>query len=57
MQDNHYYPYGALLGESASTEYVKAVARTRQSEISTNQYKYSAKEWMPAFGLNLYDFR
>ena len=56
VQDNHYYPYGALLGESASTEYVKAVARTRQSEISTNQYKYSAKEWMPAFGLNLYDF-
>ena len=56
VQDNHYYPYGALLGESASTEYVKAVARTRQSEISTNQYKYSAKEWIPAFGLNLYDF-
>ena len=56
VQDNHYYPYGALLGESASTEYVKAVARSRQSEISTNQYKYSAKEWMPAFGLNLYDF-
>ena len=56
VQDNHYYPYGVLLGESASTEYVKAVARTRQSEISTNQYKYSAKDWMPAFGLNIYDF-
>ena len=56
VQDNHYYPYGAPFGESASTEFVKAMARTRQSEISTNQYKYSAKEWMPAFGLNLYDF-
>ncbi len=56
VQDNHYYPYGAPFGESASTEFVKVMARTRQSEISTNQYKYSAKEWMPAFGLNLYDF-
>ncbi len=56
VQDNHYYPYGAPFGESASTEFVKAMARARQSEVSTNQYKYSAKEWMPAFGLNLYDF-
>ncbi|MDE6345759.1 MAG: RHS repeat-associated core domain-containing protein [Muribaculaceae bacterium] len=56
VQDNHYYPYGALLGESASTEYVKAVARGNRHPVSTNPYKYSAKEWQPAFGLNLYDF-
>ena len=56
VQDNHYYPYGALLGESASTEYVKAVARGNRHPVSTNLYKYSAKEWQPAFGLNLYDF-
>lgn len=56
VQDNHYYPYGALLGESASTEYVKAVARGNRHPVSTNLYKYSEKEWQPAFGLNLYDF-
>ena len=56
VQDNHYYPYGALLGESASTEYVKAVARGNRHPVSTNLYKYSAKEWQPSFGLNLYDF-
>ncbi len=56
VQDNHYYPYGAPFGESASTEFVKAMARARQSEVSTNQYKYSAKEWQPLQGLNLYDF-
>ncbi|MDE6199871.1 MAG: RHS repeat-associated core domain-containing protein [Muribaculaceae bacterium] len=56
VQDNHYYPYGALLGESASTEYIKAVARGNRHPVSTNPYKYSAKEWQPAFGLNLYDF-
>ena len=56
VQDNHYYPYGALLGESASTEYVKAVARGNRHPVSTNPYKYSEKEWQPAFGLNLYDF-
>ena len=56
VQDNHYYPYGALLGESASTEYVKAVARGNRHPVSTNLYKYSEKEWQPTFGLNLYDF-
>ena len=56
VQDNHYYPYGALLGESASTEYVKAVARGNRHPVSTNLYKYSEKEWQPAFDLNLYDF-
>ena len=56
VQDNHYYPYGALLGESASTEYLKAMARGNRHPVSTNLYKYSAKEWQPAFGLNLYDF-
>ena len=58
MQDNHYYPYGAMFGESASTEYVKAMARNGNNykEISSNPYRYSGKEWQPDFGLNLYDF-
>ena len=58
VQDNHYYPYGALFGESASTEYVKAMARNGNNykEISNNPYHYSGKEWQPTFGLNLYDF-
>lgn len=58
VQDNHYYPYGAPFGESVSTLYVKTMARTGNTfnEISTDPYRYSAKEWQPAFGLNLYDF-
>ena len=58
VQDNHYYPYGAPFGESVSTLYVKTMARTGNTfnEISTAPYRYSAKEWQPAFGLNLYDF-
>ena len=58
VQDNHYYPYGAPFGESVSTLYVKTMARTGNTfnEISTDPYRYTAKEWQPAFGLNLYDF-
>ena len=58
VQDNHYYPYGAPFGESVSTLYVKTMARAGNTfnEISTAPYRYSAKEWQPAFGLNLYDF-
>ncbi len=60
VQDNHYYPYGALFGESSSTEFVKAMAMqfggNAPSEISTNPYRYGGKEWLTFRGLNLYDF-
>lgn len=55
-QDSHYYPYGGLFGESASTEYVKAMTRTGNTEISANPYRYSGKEWQTFRGLNQYDF-
>lgn len=61
VQDNHYYPYGAMFGESAAVEYVNAMAGTNNmalinAEVSTNPYRYGGKEWLMQEGLNYYDF-
>jgi len=42
MEVNHYYPYGALMGESQNT--------------TTQPYKYNGKELDRSFGLDWYDY-
>ncbi len=61
VQDNHYYPYGAMFGESAAVEYVNAMAGINNiasinAEVSANPYRYGGKEWLMQEGLNYYDF-
>ncbi len=55
VQDNHYYPYGAMFGESAAVEYVNAMS-TNLAGSSVNPYRYGGKEWLMQEGLNYYDF-
>lgn len=55
VQDNHYYPYGAMFGESAAVEYVNAMS-TNLAGTSVNPYRYGGKEWLMQEGLNYYDF-
>ncbi|MDE5594992.1 MAG: peptidoglycan DD-metalloendopeptidase family protein [Muribaculaceae bacterium] len=51
-QDNHYYPYGMLMGESSD---IIATARGYY-EHSFNPYLYGAKEYLTTGGANLLDF-
>ncbi|MDE6368804.1 MAG: hypothetical protein K2K94_06150 [Muribaculaceae bacterium] len=51
-QDNHYYPYGMLMGESSD---ILATARGG-SVINPNPYLYGSKEYLTTGGANLLDF-
>ena len=51
-QDNHYYPYGMLMGESSD---ILATARGG-SLINPNPYLYGSKEYLTTGTANLLDF-
>ena len=52
VQDNHYYPYGMLMGESSNI-----IARARgYYDVSFNPYLYGSKEYLTTSGANLLDF-
>ncbi len=51
-QDNHYYPYGMLMGESSD---IMAAARGNSS-ANSNPYLFASKEYLTTAGANLLDF-
>ena len=52
VQDNHYYPYGMLMGESSN---IIADARG-YCDLSFNPYLYGSKEYITTAGANILDF-
>ena len=52
VQDNHYYPYGMLMGESSNI----IASPRRYCDLSSNPYLYGSKEYITTAGANILDF-
>ncbi len=51
-QDNHYYPYGMLMGESSDI----LAAAAGSGSTNSNPYLFGSKEYLTTAGANLLDF-
>ena len=52
VQDNHYYPYGMLMGESSNI----IASPRRYCDLSSNPYLYGSKDYITTAGANVLDF-